>query len=74
MKVYALVHRTCKHVGGIENGRAMLERQKDLLFRWGYRQWRIEAMNDEEAARRLLASPQGCETCAVVLPTTGGAA
>lgn len=74
MKAYALVHRTCGHVGGIEKARGPLEQQKALLFAAGYHQWRIELMDAGEAARRLVEDLTGCSTCAVSLPPEGGAA
>jgi hypothetical protein len=71
---YALVHRSCGHVGGLGSSRAEAQAFLAVLQDAGYFQWRIRAVDAAEQEQVLAAlaghARAGCVTCKVD-PTRG---
>jgi hypothetical protein len=65
---YALVHRTCEHIGaGPSPVRSMVEAQHTLIQAAGYHRWRVRTVDlTAETLARIVA----CDTCRID-PTRG---
>lgn len=62
--LYALQHRTCGHISGAANNRALIEHRRAHLQAGGYYQWRVRIVNDEKALTELVEGVV-CDTCRI---------
>lgn len=64
--LYAVAHRTCGHVAGVANDRAMVERVRQQLVVAGQSGWRVRVATDADVEAAVTNAR--CRTCQI-LPT-----